>query len=269
MMADACQPEHAAPSCGAIFVATGEKYVRAGIKAALRINHYSPGLPVHLFTDEAGRALVGGLDNNPFSSVEVLANPNPRSKVEALGLTPFDRTIYFDTDTAVVADIREMFDVLDRNDIAMAHAMHRQAGNLIPYRVSLPDAFPELNSGVLLYKRSPAMDRMLATFKQEFYGDFVSVGAQHGHEKHDQTPLRELVWLSDLRLVVLPPEYNIRYIRYPFFWGRDEAVPRIYHLKQLHMGWWPWLSKTIDKWPVRKQLRIKWKAFKKKVLKIG
>jgi hypothetical protein len=46
--------------------------------------------------------------------------------------------------------------------------------------------------------------------------------------------LRELLWGSDLRLHILPPEYNIRYERYLSFWDPKEAVPQILHLAKFH-----------------------------------
>jgi hypothetical protein len=240
---------------GVIFVATGQKYVEAGIKAARHINKHCKGLPIHLFTDTSGEEYITNLPTSPFSSMERLENPNPRSKVDALVLTPFDRTIFFDTDTMVVQDVREIFDLLDKFDFAMAHAMRRMSGNLKPYRIELPDAFPELNSGVMAFRRTPKVLKFLHIYKNEFQGDWQVAGARNGQSDHDQTPLRELLWLSDLQIAVLPPEYNIRNFRYPLFWGKTEAEAKVFHLKLLHKGFLPWFITTLKKLPGIKQFR--------------
>ena len=230
---------------GVIYCATGASYVAAAIRSAKSLVRHNPGMLVHLFTDSSGEQTLRGLSPTPFTSSSVLPIPNPRSKVDCLSMTPFDRTIFFDTDTKVVADIREVFGLLEKNDMAMAHAMRRMQGNLKPYRVPLPDAFPEFNSGVIVYRSTPAVLGLLREFAEEFNGAWREIGYQNQQEFHDQTPLRELVWLSDLKVAVLPPEYNIRYLKFPLFWGKEEAVPRIYHLKQFHIGWWKWILASV------------------------
>jgi len=45
----------------------------------------------------------------------------------------------------------------------------------------------------------------------------------------DQVTLRELLWLSDLRIATLPPEYNLRFKKYLKIWEGDEAQPKILH----------------------------------------
>ena len=51
----------------------------------------------------------------------------------------------------------------------------------------------------------------------------------------DQRTLRELLWLSDLRMAVLPPEYNVRYIKYHYLWSKQEATSKILHLQKFHI----------------------------------
>jgi hypothetical protein len=128
-------------------------------------------------------------------------------------------------------------------------------GNLKPYRIELPDAFPEFNSGVMAYRKTPAVLKFLHIYKNEFQGDWQAAGARNQQSDHDQTPLRELLWLSDLQIAILPPEYNIRNFRYPFFWGKTEAQAKVFHIKLLHKGFFPWFITTLKKMPGIKQFR--------------
>ena len=230
---------------GVLFIATGEIYVKAAIRAAHSVLKHCPDLPIHLYTDEKCLVTYFEKSASPFTSTGKIENPHPRSKVDYLSRTPYDRTLYLDTDTALNTDIRDMFSVLDRFDIAMAHAQRRGPGNTKPWRIVLPNAFPEFNSGVVLYRRNPAVIQFLEGWGNHFRTDWVEAGIRNEQMGHDQTTLRELLWLSDLRIATLPPEYNVRYLKYHFLWSKSEAETKIFHLKQLHQGWLYWIYREV------------------------
>ncbi len=219
---------------GILFVATGEKYVLAAIRAANTVRAHSAALGIHLFTDEKSFAQFNfSTDLAPFSSVASIDDPHRRSKVDYMGRSPFDYTLYLDTDTAFNADLTSMFTILERFDIALAHEHRRNTPNsLETWRAELPQAFPQFNSGVILYRKSPAV----LQFLEEWRAHYKSAGI-----RHDQTTLRELLWLSNLRIATLPPEYNVRYIKYQFIWSKTEASVKIFHLKRFHRGWFGWI----------------------------
>lgn len=251
-------------NCGVLFIATGEKYVKAAIRAALTVCKYNPNLPLHLFTEVDSFNNFFNKSTKPFTSIGIIDNPHQRSKVDYMSLTPFTRTLYLDTDIAVRANICSLFDVLDRFDIAMAHAQHRAERNLKPWRITLPDAFPEFNSGVVLYRSTKLVIEFLEDWGKHFLTDWVEVGKRNKQVNHDQTPLRELLWLSDLRIATLPPEYNVRYLKYHYLWSKSEAESKIFHLKQFHHGWLPWFFKQSR---LKKNLRRLKPIRKNKVLK--
>jgi hypothetical protein len=204
---------------GVIFVATGD-YARAAVEAAASIRQHCPGLGIHLFTNQ--RDIPAGI----FDGVSTIENPHMRSKVDYLTLTPFERTLYLDTDIRIVEDIREMFALLERFDIAFAHAQARnQPATNELWRCRIPEAFPQMNSGVILYRNSPQVLKLFtewsAVYKEACF-------------KKDQVTLRELLWLSDLRIATLPPEYNLRSKKYIKVWETKEARPKILHYARFH-----------------------------------
>ena len=219
---------------GVLYIATGKKYAQAAVLSAKTVRMHCPGLDIHLYTDSQCYDDFGFEESvHPFTSVGKIENPHRRSKVEYMSLTPYDWTLYLDTDTALNADISDMFRVLARFDIALAHAQHRNSPNsLTPWRLKLPDAFPQYNSGVILYRKNA----MVIQFLEQWAKSYQEAGL-----RHDQPTLRELLWLSDLRIATLPPEYNVRFLKYHFLWSKSEAVTKIFHLKQLHRGWLEWI----------------------------
>lgn len=205
-------------SSGVVFIASGAAYIRDACDAARSVRESNPRLAVDLFCDSSV-AVPEGL----FERVHPIENPHRRSKVDCLPKSRFDRTLYLDSDTRVVADLTSLFKVLDRFDFAAAHAhaRNRSQTNTV-WRHEIPDAFPQLNGGVLLFRKCNVVQRLLEDWAASF--------SDAGFAK-DQVTLRELVWLSDVRLFVLPPEYNIRYPKYLKVWDEDEVQPKILHFK--------------------------------------
>lgn len=223
---------------GVLYIATGRKYVLAAIRSAKTVQAHNPGLAIHLFTDAQNYGDFRFADSPyPFSTIEPIENPHRRSKVDYMPRTPFDRTLFLDTDTAVVADIRDMFRVMERFDIALAHAIQRNtAMSLAPWKIELPRAFPQFNSGVILFRKTPEVLQFMQDWGKLF---------KEESPRHDQPILRELLWLSDLRIATLPPEYNVRHLKYHVLWSKSEAQTKIFHLKQFHRGWLAWIFRDL------------------------
>jgi hypothetical protein len=205
---------------GVIFITSGEPYTLAACEAARSIRATSPGLAIDLFTAEQEVPVA------LFDQVHKIENPHRRAKLDYLYQTRFARTLYLDADTRVVADISEMFQVLDRFDIALAHAhaRNREAVRAV-WRTAIPDSFPQFNAGVILYRSTPRVVNLL----KDWQASYRSAGF-----RKDQVVLRELLWVSDLRICVLPPEYNVRYKKYLSLWDKKEAIPRILHFRDFH-----------------------------------
>jgi hypothetical protein len=207
---------------GVIFIAAGEPYAKAANEAARSVRAHAPSLGIDLFTDAPYAAA------DLFDRVHYIEGAHVRSKVDYIHRTRFERTLYLDTDIRVVADISEMFRVLNRFDIALAHAHARNRKlTRAVWRVEIPDAFPQMNGGILLFKSTPLVLDLLREWQRAYHAAGF---------KKDQVTLRELLWTSDLRLAILPPEYNIRYEKYLTFWEEREAVPRILHFAEFHEG---------------------------------
>lgn len=205
---------------GVVFVATGAaKYIALAERAAISVRRHCPGLPVDLFTD-APR------DPGPFDRVHVLDDPWFRSKIDGLLRSRFARTLYMDADMLVLADMRDIFDVLDRFDVALAQDWLRNSAlHHTFWRKPLPPAFPMFNGGLIAVRRSAATTAFLEAWK-------AAVRASGGGR--DQISLRELLWDSELRIATLPEEYNLLAIADVRHRTADDAAPRILHSPAFH-----------------------------------
>jgi hypothetical protein len=211
------------PSRGVLYVATGERFCRATIGAAESVREHSPELDIHAFCDAAGAELIADDAKRVGFTVGIIEDPHIRSKVDYMGKSPFDHSLFLDVDTRACAPLAEVLDLLGRFDVALSHAHRRNHPNTLQdWTLELPDSFPQFNSGVFAYTKAPTVLALLEEWRRCY---------QEAGFKKDQVTLRELLWKSDLRIATLPPEYNVRYGRHLKMWQEhpSEAKPRVLH----------------------------------------
>lgn len=227
---------------GVLYIATGKKYIEAAIKSAYSVRRHSPNLPIHLFANWQSSNIKLKELPFPFSSISEIENPHRRSKIDYLPQTPFEQTLYLDSDTKLNADISPMFNLLERFEIALSHA-HRRENEFTNkfWKTKIPEVYPQFNSGVILYHKNKDT---LALFKA-WKNAFIAAGFPQ-----DQITLRETLWLSNIRIATLAPEYNVRFLKYHFLWSSTEAKTKIFHLQKYHDGpFWlinNWLKHSIS-----------------------
>jgi len=212
----AARESHAADSSrtaqGVLYVATGKQYIAEACRSAESCQGRMPDLPRAIICDDPSL-----LAEDCFDIVERFDAPtySHLDKIAGMRRSPFRRTLYLDTDTVVAEPICELFELLERFDLAAAHA---------PWRWTrpadgCPESFPELNTGVVVYRSGPALQSFLERWETIFSAHLASAqGAAH-----DQPAFRQAVYESDLRLTVLTPEYNLRTV-FPSFAGGNARV---------------------------------------------
>ena len=207
------------PKRGILFAATGPKYLRLGIRAARSARAANPGVAIDLATDQPERP-------NVFDEVRSLSSSSRHAKLHAMPETRFEQTLFLDCDLFVLANIEDVFSVLDRFDIALAHDQFRsseRARNTC-WR-AFANAYPQFNSGVIAYRRTEPVLAFLRNWR-----DAVLTS----QARYDQPSLRELIWQSPLRIATLPPEYNFMCYKQLRAWSKDQSAPRILHHPHFH-----------------------------------
>jgi len=192
---------------GILYVATGERYLMEACRSARRCKQLMPEIPLALASDlPAPREL--------FACQIQIESPkgNFSDKMAPLLKSPFRRTVFLDTDTWLCEPVTELFSILERCDIAMAHAPMRFTA-----ASDAPASFPECNSGVIAYDLNDRTRSLFAHWEKLYQERLTSTGVVD-----DQPSLRDALWLSDASFATLPPEYNFRFIM-PAFAGRGSV----------------------------------------------
>ncbi|PWU08128.1 MAG: hypothetical protein C5B47_05130 [Verrucomicrobia bacterium] len=206
------------PSCGVLYVATGRRHLVEAARSAESVRKHMPRLPILLYTDQTN------VKFQVFTEIRKIDQPQYSfgDKILPLKETPFERTLFLDTDTHLCAPVHDLFEILDRFDLAASHAPYRPARPS-----STPSCFCELNSGVIAYRRNTETICFFDEWMQ-LYQDFVVAT----NSTPDQPALRQALYESSIRIYILPPEYNLRTVM-PGFSGRGTV--KILHGRGLPM----------------------------------
>jgi hypothetical protein len=201
-----------------VYVATGERHIREAAASLESLWRNEPGTPVTMYVDRPSRRHLrawGIPTPSRFDRLEVIDHPDPTytwtDKPIALsqGDGGHERVLFLDTDTRVCGSIAEIFEMLDSFVLAAAHApirLDRRQPAFLARRV--PGAFPELNTGVIAFRRTASVQRMLERWRLMHLEILRSIDTG---SLGDQATFRVALYDSDVRFTVLPPEYNCRF----------------------------------------------------------
>lgn len=118
--------------------------------------------------------------------------------------SPWDQTVFFDNDTWVTDDVSSLFEVLEHGyHIAVAHDVGTDAGT--PAYSETPSCMAAFNTGVVAFRKCPENKKLFS----DWWNRMVEIGDAWG----DQPAFLHAVYRNpSSKVVVLPPEYNYRWI---------------------------------------------------------
>jgi len=184
-------------SRGVLYIASGSRYLEEAKTSAESLKRHNPSLPVTLYTDH-------DIDKPIFDqiiSIEKSIN-GPGDSILSKEHFPYEHNLYLDTDTYVCGDVRDVFEVLDISDMAIAHNEARARWDERIYEKSeydLPDAFTEYNSGVVAYNNCAGVKEVFNRWAEVYRNMDCNI---------NQPAFRVALYDSDVDISTLPPEYN-------------------------------------------------------------
>jgi hypothetical protein len=140
---------------GYLYVVDGDRWVREAIYASTRLRELT-NLPIAIIASEPYETLIKFGETTPNVQIKVvceLKGSNFASKVIGMRNSPFENSLFMDTDTFVVYNIDTIFNLLNFFDVAMKQEPNFLT-NLFPVCDDYKDILAEYNTGVILFKKN-------------------------------------------------------------------------------------------------------------------
>lgn len=183
---------------GVIYVATGEVCSTEVVHSVKSLKQSNPNIPVTVYTDKENSLKL--VDTKYFEKVEVIDEPQFtwNDKMFGFSETPYEKTVFIDTDTLIWGSIDSLFEGLDYADI-LALQSPRQF-NYDWEKEIYPACITQYNTGVVGFRKSTTGDFIIAwkTMREK------------RPEGGDQVPFREAVLDTGILIRNIPNEYNCR-----------------------------------------------------------
>jgi hypothetical protein len=216
-------------SFGILYAYSGSRFT-AECRAAIASVRKTSSLPIALVSDvEDLRQEVDAFI--PMEQPE----GSYLDKVRALLRSPFEHTLFLDSDTLVTTDVRVLFALPAHIDLAACYdPLGFTPCTDTPALDLRREPVPEFNSGVIFYRRTVATERFFAAWIADMMQDRRERYPLH-HAIPDQPGMRRAFLAApDLRVAVLPQEWNFR-TPYPAFvhggiailHGKGPLMPRL------------------------------------------
>ena len=226
---------------GYLYIAYGEAFTKEALMSIKSLRRHT-NLPIALYTDQDESILGSDMEGHVNIFAKIQAN-HLRAKVDYMDMSPFVNTVFLDSDTVIVRNCDDMFDLLDRFDVAIVNDYARKRkkySDTVPEYGEIPYAFSEANSGVIAFNSSTRTQTFLKMWKEYFYQYFRETNGW------DQISFRISLWKSNVRIHHMPFEYNVRskenrekQRRYKHEFGEDHMESRIIHIhydSEIHRG---------------------------------
>lgn len=199
---------------GVLYKATGEEYIKEAKFSAKSVKNSSRGLKTAIITDENVNSDYFDLIIEPAKSL----NNDNSSNILYPDTSPFDKTIYLDTDTYVCQDISHLTNLLDDFNLGITMATSRHK---IPER---NDPICGFSGGILVFDSS-----RITTEFHKLWHDLYWEYRENKDVYRNQPSLSSAVVESGIRFYTLSEEYNT-------FINLGSDVGRLYREVQILHG---------------------------------
>lgn len=185
----------AAPTRGALYIAFGERYREEVRRSAESLRRVNSSFEVAVVGD---RPWTGGFRPNHFVDRPAILSLACKSRY--MGESPFEETLFLDTDTFVARDPLPLFGLLKHYDVCVPFggAQFNHPGGL--------DHQARACSGMILYRNTEAVRDVFRRWDEEYAAEAERLGYSG---QADERSLTIALAESRLRLGVLPPYVHL------------------------------------------------------------
>lgn len=194
-MSEPASNQLSARTRGFVYVAWGTRFLNEAIKSAFSVKQHMD-YPIALITP------ISIEGPHPFD--HVISTPFERTYRDKIKMvqSPFEETIFLDTDTYVLESFDPIFDLLKRFDIAYTPSAPSNHYTL----PGVPNlAFDEPSAGLIAWRSNQETQR----FFERWDDEYSIQEAQNGNGAWDQRSMRAALWNTDVRLAPLRADWQL------------------------------------------------------------
>jgi len=197
-------------SRGYLYVVSGSRrYFEEAVSSIASLKKVHLNAHVTVFTDQDFGDADGLIDSVEVREMDTSQRMGD-GKVRHIADTPYDRTIFLDSDTHVLEPMDPLFDLLDGYDLALVQAPGTPRGTRLEDGTPVVGHLP-YNCGLIAFKKSDSTLRLFARWKELFYRQVPGEGFMEGYKQRREQPAFALsAYESDASIYTLNHCWNIR-----------------------------------------------------------
>ena len=190
---------------GFLYVAFGSKHTIEALGSVKSLRRSNPNAVIAIVTDQ----LVTDPDFSQIikaKSPELTDSKNFHVKIAGLQQSPFERTLFLDTDTLICDDLTNLFALFNRFDLLVTHntwRVDRLFEELSEPYSSVAIPFMACNTGFLGFANRPVVQTLFTNWAERMEDQII----EH-RETADQPAFRWALYHSEARFCVLSHAYN-------------------------------------------------------------
>lgn len=207
---------------GYLYVAIGEKFLKEAIISANSLRKIDNNAHITLVTDNKIDATVF---NNIIVKPTTINNfrEGLLYKVEHIyNSSPYDKTLFLDTDTYICESCLDLFKLLDFFDLAIAQDPTDVNRAKIPESLEQLKASDLYNTGVILFIKNQRNEALFTNWLNIYKS---KINQKTVNKENDQTSFIESWLQSESKIYVLSHAWNART---PFFFTLNQSVKIIH-----------------------------------------
>ncbi|MGF1481368.1 MAG: hypothetical protein ACFB4I_18115 [Cyanophyceae cyanobacterium] len=207
---------------GYLYTATGKQFIQEATRSAQSLRKIDKQAHITLVTDEH-------LDSGLFDNV-VIKPANIQTRKEGLlykvkniyQSSPYQETLFLDSDTYVCESCDSLFELLEFFDIAIAPDPTDPFWAKSPSSLKRIKACAPYNTGVIAFKKNQKNETLFREWLDIYQNKIIN---KEIHRENDQTSFMEAWLKSDAKIYVLAHSWNART---PFFITLNQSVKIIH-----------------------------------------
>lgn len=207
-------------SRGVIYMAIGKEFVEEAVFSAKSFRKHM-NWPITLYTDLPEFAAKENVFDEIVSIQQSGRRPH-RDKLVSMLQSPYDETLFLDTDVYIGASLDDCWEILKHFDMAISG--DRRYKDFLPSGTEVPQSFKEVNLGVVFFKKSEKTIETL-TASLEVYDELSSKHPNIRLYSCDQPAFRIASFYSGISIAPLAEEDNCRFATY----GKLNGNVRVLH----------------------------------------